>query len=307
MKKIDPDQTILIPRDSQPVRTQSLPRHSASEPSKPQTPSKPKSRNWKERIHDAAMPVAGITAAIVASTTNATAAQPPAVAAPTHPSSSTDVGTLGQHPNLSKADLERFIRSKDLLDAIAPASQDLPADNPPAPIHTGGAKESETSRGWLGLLGVFLIEDAEEIAKDLLKEPIKQLIVDHIILRYAPRAVKKLYSKESGREEQAGYTPYNSRFAESLAGFRALPVYPQFGTLLKLNQEPAHPTESGDQPAGSAFADSETHAGTPKARLPAEHIRALEEENSSLRARIEELQNAKQPKPRSPSGGVGHD
>jgi len=308
MKKNESTPPILIPPSSQPVQRPTPPRQSVPELSKPPAAPTAKKRSWKEKFHDAAMPIAGVTAVLGAANADPGAQMAVEVAAPAHPSSSTGLGTLGQHGTLSQAEVERLIRSTDLLDAVSEASPDLsmaaaiasaplvlPAGNAPAPVHTGGTEGPETSKGWILLLSGFLMKEAGEIAKDLLNEPIERFIKDYLILRYAPKRVKALYSKEEGEGKEAArsyYTAYSMSAAETLTGARRLPIYPDLGIRYKLNR----PTEGGAEPFSLVFSGSQTHGMTPEPTANSERIRALEGENESLRSQIAELKNANQGK-----------
>ena len=300
MKKIDPDRPILIPPSSQPVQRLPMPRRSVPELSKSPLPQQPKTRNWKQRIHNAAMPIAGITTAIVTSSVEAQAAQPPVLSAPAHPSPPMHLGTLGQHPNLSQPDLERFIRSTDLRDVMIEASPGLPIENASDPKHPGGTGGPETSEGWIHHIGEFLKDEAGDIAKHLLNEPIEDLIKVYIISRYAPGAVKALYSKqEEKRTTIPGYTPSRTSDARALPGFRPVPTHPGIETLLKLNQVRSSSTEGGNQSASSAAPDFQTDVAKPGLTRQAESIRALKKENRSLRRQIARLKNINQAKKKS--------
>ena len=304
MKRLHSERRIL--HSFQPVQTPPI--DGGSVPELPETPAppRPKTKGLKQLVRDAIKPIA-TAAALVASSADAGAQQQaPTFSAQTDASSSTNLGTLGQQPNLSKSDLERFIRSTDLLDAIAQASPGLLIEN--APMHQGGTGRAETSEGWIHQIGEFLKDDAGEIAKHLLNEPIEELIKDYIIARYAPNRVKGLYSKQAEKKTaETGYTPYRTSDAQTLPGFYPMLMHLEFETPVKLNQPYRPSTGGGGQSASSAAADSQTDVATPEPARQAESIRALEEENRLLRRQIAELKNINQAKKQSASRGAGQD
>jgi hypothetical protein len=304
MKPSDFNAPIEVPPSSRPVQTGPQGRQPVRELSKPPATQQPKRKNWKEKVRDVAVPIAEASAVVAASSVGAPAQQVPAIAAPMQPRSPADLGTLGQLATPSQSDIVTLIRSMDLPDAATQASPDLkmalamasdtvvfPAGIAPSPQHRGAAEEPDSTKDRLRQIGELLKEEAEEIAKDLLNEPLEHLIRDWLLLRYVPKKMKALFSDRKERTDTVReyFAPHWTGTGQPLRR----PLDPERERMLAKLYELNQPFEGGSE-CGSSPLENQASGAAPESTANSARMRALEDEVASLRLQIAELKKAKQ-------------